>query len=240
MKIDFHSHTIFSDGVETPERMVQRAKEIGLDGIAITDHNSIKGWKRAVEEGKRIGCKVVTGKEIKIREGGRTIGEILALFLNGDVDGNKLEDVGGIVDKIRQQDGIAAIAHPFDSWLKYSKSMTGWTSYLLSSSRKSPLLNFIEKEKIKLDAIEITNGRNVSGANEASKNYARKKKIAGIAGSDSHWAWEVGNCYTYSGANSFEEFKKDIKRGNVKVFHNQKSFLEINYHRAACWLLRRI
>ena len=76
----------------------------GLDGIAVTDHNSIKG---AVEVVKQAPSEVyiIVGAEIKT-----TIGEILGLFLNEEISSsNPLE----VIDEIRDQGGLIILPHPF-------------------------------------------------------------------------------------------------------------------------------
>ena len=60
---DLHLHTYYSDGKESPATVVQRAKAAGLDVIAITDHDGMGGVEEAVEEGRRLGVKVVRGVE---------------------------------------------------------------------------------------------------------------------------------------------------------------------------------
>ena len=60
---DLHLHTYYSDGKESPAVVVRRAKEHGLDVIAITDHDGMGGVEEAVEEGKRLGVQVVRGVE---------------------------------------------------------------------------------------------------------------------------------------------------------------------------------
>ncbi|MGB5595820.1 MAG: PHP domain-containing protein [Crocosphaera sp.] len=44
---NFHMHTIYSDGQLTPEQLIQQATDIGLKGLAITDHHSLEGYKIA-------------------------------------------------------------------------------------------------------------------------------------------------------------------------------------------------
>lgn len=44
---NFHMHTVCSDGRLTPELLIQQAVSIGLQGLAITDHHSIDGFRRA-------------------------------------------------------------------------------------------------------------------------------------------------------------------------------------------------
>ena len=60
-KIDLHIHTNISDGSETPEGAVRYAKEHGICAIAITDHDTVNGVKRAQAEGEKCGVEVVAG-----------------------------------------------------------------------------------------------------------------------------------------------------------------------------------
>ena len=50
---DIHCHTVFSDGTETPQGMVSLALRNGLDGIAITDHDTSAGWDDAADAAAR-------------------------------------------------------------------------------------------------------------------------------------------------------------------------------------------
>ena len=45
--IDLHTHTHCSDGTLSPEELVTKAKEAGLEALAITDHDAVDGVKRA-------------------------------------------------------------------------------------------------------------------------------------------------------------------------------------------------
>lgn len=51
-RADLHCHTIFSDGSQTPEELISKAKEIGLSGLSITDHDSIDAYKIAPQIAK--------------------------------------------------------------------------------------------------------------------------------------------------------------------------------------------
>lgn len=64
---DLHIHSTFSDGSFTPKELVKKAKSKGLDIIAITDHNSMNGVHEAIEEGNKIGIKVIPGVELSAR-----------------------------------------------------------------------------------------------------------------------------------------------------------------------------
>lgn len=67
MKIcDMHLHTTASDGSMTPKELVLHAKENGLSGIAITDHDTIDGIEEALVMGNEIDIKVIAGVEISV------------------------------------------------------------------------------------------------------------------------------------------------------------------------------
>lgn len=61
---DLHTHTNKSDGTHSPEEQVRMAKQIGLAGIAITDHDTIAGWDEAIRVGDELGIMVIRGVEI--------------------------------------------------------------------------------------------------------------------------------------------------------------------------------
>lgn len=63
-KIDLHTHTYFSDGQHSPEELIIKAKEAGIDIIAISDHDTVDGIVEAVEAGKKYGVEVIPGLEI--------------------------------------------------------------------------------------------------------------------------------------------------------------------------------
>ncbi len=67
MGFDMHIHSTASDGVFTPAELVKWAKEKGLTGIAITDHDSVDGLDEAIAQGKKYGIKVVPGIEISCK-----------------------------------------------------------------------------------------------------------------------------------------------------------------------------
>ena len=49
-KADLHIHTTASDGHSTPQQIVKNAKKHNLDVISITDHDTIRGYRKAVAE----------------------------------------------------------------------------------------------------------------------------------------------------------------------------------------------
>jgi predicted metal-dependent phosphoesterase TrpH len=60
---DLHCHTTCSDGTLTPEELVRHAKEIGLSGLAITDHDTVEAYQTAPQVAKEVGILLGTGVE---------------------------------------------------------------------------------------------------------------------------------------------------------------------------------
>ena len=74
---DFHVHTHHSkDCVMPVADILERAREVGLDVVAITDHDSAAGGLEARELADRYGVRVIVGEEVKSSEG-----EVIGLFL---------------------------------------------------------------------------------------------------------------------------------------------------------------
>jgi len=87
-KGDMHIHTHYSDGRQSPIYMAVRAKELGLDFIAITDHDKYQPSLEAIEEAKKIGLNLLLfpGEEVSVREG---CGHFVALCTSDWVAGQK-------------------------------------------------------------------------------------------------------------------------------------------------------
>src|SRR5687768_14599399 len=62
--VDLHSHSTASDGTLTPAEVARLAKEIGLAGWALTDHDTIGGVAEAAAESARLGIGFIAGIEI--------------------------------------------------------------------------------------------------------------------------------------------------------------------------------
>lgn len=64
MNVDLHSHTIYSDGDLTPEQIISEAAKNGLEAIAITDHDTIRGLERARQAARAKSLILIPGVEI--------------------------------------------------------------------------------------------------------------------------------------------------------------------------------
>ncbi len=83
MKIDLHCHSSFSDGIFTPQQLLEMAEKERLTIFSITDHDSIKGTVIASRESAKYSFSYITGIEISARYKQKKI-EILGYNFNAD------------------------------------------------------------------------------------------------------------------------------------------------------------
>ena len=81
IKADLHTHTNHSDGVYSPAELVKKAKDAGLNYLAITDHDNVDAVEEAILCGKEIGIEVIPGAEISADYKEREV-HILAYFFD--------------------------------------------------------------------------------------------------------------------------------------------------------------
>lgn len=65
---DLHSHTFYSDGMDTPEQNVRNAARSGLGILAITDHDTTRGYEEAKKEAEKYGIEIIPGVEVTTRD----------------------------------------------------------------------------------------------------------------------------------------------------------------------------
>jgi predicted metal-dependent phosphoesterase TrpH len=194
MILDPHIHSTYSsDSTASPRDIVKKAKSIGLDAIAVADHNTIKGALATMDVAKKIDNFVV----IPAMEISSSKGHIVALGIKEDV--NKGLSPEETVEKVRELGGIAIAAHPFVSY-------------------REGLCDHVKDMDI--DAIETLNSRYVFGySNWRAKNLAEKRKIPEIGASDAHFLGAIGSCVTELDADlSSESIIEGILTGKTNVF----------------------
>lgn len=106
-KIDLHIHTIAStDGDDTVEKILNDAKQSGMEVIAIADHNRVVSVKEAQIRGKELGIKVLSGIEIDCEYKG--VG-LHVLGYGVDIENAKLLDLQQYYDQQDQQNTWLAV-----------------------------------------------------------------------------------------------------------------------------------
>ncbi len=107
---DLHIHSYYSvDSLLSPRKILLLARKKGINVVAITDHNTIKGGLKAKEFEKSIGVRVIVGAEITT-----DTGDIIGLHLVEEIKTRHWRDV---ITEIKHQGGIVVLPHPYRSQL---------------------------------------------------------------------------------------------------------------------------
>lgn len=78
---DLHLHTYYSDGTESPERIVELAKQLGFSAIAITDHDNVEALAVAAPVAERLGIELIPGIEMSASAEGIEV-HLLAFYVD--------------------------------------------------------------------------------------------------------------------------------------------------------------
>jgi predicted metal-dependent phosphoesterase TrpH len=78
---DLHNHTLHSDGVLSPEELVDLAARRGVTALALTDHDTLEGLDAAVRRGREHGIEIVPGIELSVESEGKDI-HLLGYFVS--------------------------------------------------------------------------------------------------------------------------------------------------------------
>ena len=159
MFLDMHMHelTYSKDSFLTLDEIVTIAKEKGLNGICITDHDDMGLRDFAAEYTKKTGFPIFVGIEFYSLQG-----DILAFGIDHYPD-HRI-DAQDFIDMVHKQGGITISAHPF------------------RNNRRGLEENLNTLKGI--DAIEVLNGSTLPDATIIAAKYANKLKLATTGGSD--------------------------------------------------------
>lgn len=176
LKIDLHVHTCYSgDSLITPSELITWAARRGLDGIAITDHDTVAGalkMARMVRGGNCGRPIIIPGIEVSTRSG-----HILGINVLEPIP--RELSVEETVERIHDAGGIAIAAHP----QTFFKDGIGLSPKIL---------------RLGLDAIEVINSSLFPfyPLTRISRRFAEHYNIPQTAGSDAHIVEAVGLSYT--------------------------------------------
>ena len=206
IKADLHIHTCYSIDCLTPlEQIVERCLKLGINCIAVADHNTIAG---ALKLREIAPFKVIVAEEILT-----PVGEIMGLFLGEEV--SQRLSPQETISRIRSQGGLVAIPHPFGRSLP-------WNANILTSTE---VLS-------QVDIIETFNSRTPFSSSIAkARKLAEEQGKAASAGSDAHTLGEIGQAYVempeFDGPH---DFLNSLAQG--KIFGQKSSYLA---HFASTW-----
>lgn len=213
MKCDLHIHTHYSyDSNALPKHIVDSALEKGIDCLAITDHDEVEGANEVIEYAKGKPILIIPGIEVKSRDG-----DILGLNIRKPIPKNLSAEQ--TIEKIKEQGGLAIIAHPFGDWNPFKRDFTDLVD--------------------KIDGIEIMNASIFIG-NKKARQLVKKHDLAFTAGSDAHHPKFIGRVYLeIPGKNlSIEQVLEAIRNKNCKVGGKELSLFEKTTERIARGFIR--
>jgi predicted metal-dependent phosphoesterase TrpH len=180
-RADLQLHSDLGDGLGSPEAILDVAERVGLDVIALTDHDDIRGafLLRDIAARRSSPVEIVTGVEVTTRSG-----HLLALWIEEEIP--MFAPLADTVSRIHRVGGIAIVPHPL-SYLTFS---VGEGALRALAAAPDPLVH--------VDALETRNpsyaGR-VRGARAAWLND-NVLHVAVTGSSDAHHANLVGTAWT--------------------------------------------
>jgi hypothetical protein len=167
VKIDLHVHSCYStDSLITPKELVFYAKNNGLDGVAITDHDRLDSALKIAKEAEFF---IIPGMEITSSDG-----HIVALRISEPVPKGLGADE--TVERIHEAGGLAVACHP--------------VAFFKGSLGKHTSSKFDAVEVINASAFPF--GFSVRTARRLASDLG----ISQVGGTDAHYGPEIGCAYT--------------------------------------------
>ena len=194
IRVAIHLHTHYSwDSNISPATLLAAAGRLGVDCVAITDHNDIDGALEAQSLGD---LRVIVGEEVSTADG-----HLIGLFLQRRVPpGMSAEDT---CDQIRAQGGVVLAPHPF--------------STLAANSLKDAVWRLRDR----LDAVEVFNAQNpLSWEDAQAATFARQSGLPGYVGMDAHLRWLPATYQTmpdFDGPDGFREALRQAAFSRARV-----------------------
>ncbi|WP_458185526.1 PHP domain-containing protein [Haladaptatus sp. NG-WS-4] len=217
LSVELHCHSALShDGRDPVDLILEQAKAVGLDAIAITDHDQIDASLDAAALAPEYGLVGIPGLEITTRAG-----HVLGLGVEERIQPGL--PFGETLDRIRRQGGVAVVPHPFQK------------------SRSGVAPNISRTELAEADAIEVYNSRLLTGrGNRKAKEFARKHGVPMTAGSDAHISEMVGQAVTrIDAARDTKAILDAIADGRTEI-QGKRTPWRISFRQAAGGAKRRV
>ena len=222
LRVELHVHSALSyDGRDPVGLIVEQAAAIGLDALAITDHDEIDASLEAAALAEDLGMIGIPGIEISSEAGhilGIGIRERIPAGLSYDETLHRIRDAGG----------VAIIPHPFQE------------------SRHGVATNITPDQLCDADAIEVYNSRLLTGrGNRRAREFATAHNIPMTAGSDAHISEMVGQAVTLidTGADipdpTVADILEAIRAGRTMV-DGKRTPWRISLRQAAGGMKRRV
>ncbi|NWG22171.1 MAG: PHP domain-containing protein [Chloroflexi bacterium] len=197
-KADIHVHTRYSDGQSSVAQVLDQADRVGLQVIAITDHDTIDGALEARRMARGFDVEVVVGEEVSTADG-----HLLVLFLERVLPPGR--PASETIAAAHEQGALCIVAHPFD-WLVPSFG----AALLQHCAGASPAWP--------VDGVEVFNASlPLPGMNARAAAATADLGLSAFGGSDAHHYSTVGLGYTLFAGAGADDLRQAMIRGDVRA-----------------------
>jgi len=196
-QVELHCHTVFSkDGLIDFESLIGTAARIGLNALAITDHDTIEGAMafRRQAEARGLALKIIVGEEKTLSDGSHLIG----LFLEQPIESGELKQA---IAEIAGQGGLCLIPHPFrkkDGLFRDGLERVAFFNDLPAG-------------------FEIFNAKCSYAENSRARDLL-STTLSPFGGSDAHYESDLGECLNLIG------WETDLKTSLRRMFQRKAPF----------------
>jgi predicted metal-dependent phosphoesterase TrpH len=190
-RCDPHIHTTYSDGLGTPRQVVEAAVALGLDVIAITDHDSVQGALEARDFVAREGypIDVIVGTEVTTARGVH----VLALFVEERLP--MLRPAARTIEEIARRGGVALAPHPLSA---------------LAPSMGRRMIENVLALGLPLAGVETFNPSPAGRPRARLLALNRRWGLAEFGGSDAHFPAHIAAAYTLFPGRSADDFRRAL------------------------------
>ena len=194
-KADLQLHSDLGDGLAPPEKILDAAERAGLDVIALTDHDDIRGAFviRDLAARRKSRVEIVTGVEVTTRSG-----HLLALWIEDELP--MFAGLAATVARIHEMGGLAIVPHPL--------------SYLTFSVGEGALRALhADRDECRVDGIVLRNPSWAGRVRERRAAWLNKHLLnaAETGSSDAHHAELVGTAWTEFAGTGAAELRAAIE-----------------------------
>jgi predicted metal-dependent phosphoesterase TrpH len=202
LRFESHTHTNFSDG-NFYKLMIRTALKKKIDVIAITDHNTMKGYDYCVRYAKECAKRdcgdifILPAEEVGCDEG-----DVLAYGISEEIPRGHVAET---IDNIHDQAALAVMPHPF--------------ALASAVSMKTAKTN-------NFDGIEIINFNSFDLYNHIAQAYAKARPdLIRMGGMDAHQPWDLGHVLNIIDADpETDSILKALRSKKIRVVQSPSSF----------------
>jgi predicted metal-dependent phosphoesterase TrpH len=171
LRLDLHNHSCASrDSKASVDELIETALQLGLDGFALTDHDSTAANAEAMEKGTAAGLVVIPGCEVSTRAG-----HVLGLFLEEAIE--PCASVRQSLARLRQVGALNVVSHPLRKGGGMARQV-------------------IEGNLDLIDGLEALNPDNTPFGNRVAWQIGREYGRLQTGGSDTHTVRNMGYAVT--------------------------------------------